>query len=163
MTGRRGPGSKEASVVQPTNVSTLAKPVPHQTRRAKPPATSAPSCHYAPAPRRTPEQLRLRERQFQQRRRRICGLTLAWHSQLYHHGTVAMPTLGCRQLAPPWRHWSKLAQTTAGHTTMESLTKPNHHRLRACCADSQGHVTAHHQPNRRTTASSPATSSPDAA
>jgi hypothetical protein len=123
MTGRRGPGSEEAPVAQPTNVPTPAELVLHETRRAKPLATSAPSCRFASAPRHhrrraAPEQPRLRERQFQQRRRQICGHTQAWHSQLYHHGTVGVPTPGRRQPAPPWRRWSKPGQTTASHTTM---------------------------------------------
>jgi hypothetical protein len=51
MTGRKGPGSEEAPITQPTNVPTPAEPVPHQTRCTRPSATSAPSCRSASAPR----------------------------------------------------------------------------------------------------------------
>jgi hypothetical protein len=64
---------------------------------------------------------------------------------------VPPPYRGCANTRPPPASatMAPLEQTRPNHSW------PHHHRLRACCADSQGHVTAHHQPDRRTTASPP--------
>jgi hypothetical protein len=66
MAGRRGPGSEEAPVAQPTNVPTPAELAPHQPCRARSPATSTssmlptPPCHTAAGPRDTGSGLRCR-------------------------------------------------------------------------------------------------------